>query len=249
MQINRLPTGAHYLMEGIRLITHPQLRAFILVPLLINLLLFVIVTGVLIQQFDSAIDWLMSWLPGWLDFLAWILAALVALTVLVAYGYSFSVITNLIAAPFYGLLAEKIELHETGVAVESEPLRQMIPRTIGREFTKLWYFIVRGIGIAILMVVMSFVPLLNLLVPVIGILWGAWSMAIQYVDYAADNNRWRFTALREQLGGNLFSTYGFGGLVMLGTMVPVVNIFIMPAAVAGGTLYYIRELSRADTDT
>ena len=188
----------------------------------------------------------MGWLPGWLDFLAWILGILLALTILVVYGYSFSIITNLIAAPFYGLLAEKVELHVTGSAADSEPLAQMIPRTIGREFAKLWYFVVRGIGIALLMLVLSFIPLLNLLVPVIGILWGTWCMAIQYVDYAADNNRWPFRELRGQLGGSLFSTGGFGGLVMLGTMVPVVNIFIMPAAVAGGALYYIRELSQED---
>ncbi len=243
MSQNTLANGAGYLIQGVRLITHPKLRAFILVPILINLLIFVAVTAVLIQQFDGALAWLMGLLPSWLSFLAWILWLLFAITVLVVYGYSFSIITNLIAAPFYGILAEKVELLLTGHCAESETLAQMVPRTLGRELAKLWYFIVRGIGIALLMLALSFIPLVNILVPVIGILWGAWSMAIQYVDYAADNNRWPFVAMRRQLRGNLFSCYGFGGLVMLGTMVPLVNIFIMPAAVAGGTAYYIRELS------
>jgi CysZ protein len=35
--------------------------------------------------------------------------------------------------------------------------------------------------------------------------------------------------------------WGFGGLVMLCTMIPVVNFFVMPAAVAGATLIWVRE--------
>lgn len=243
MPQNQLISGFRYVLRGAGLLTHPKLRAFILVPLAINFLLFIAVTAILFQQFDSAVTWVMDYLPSWLSFLAWILWLLLALVILIAYGFSFSIITNIIAAPFYGLLAEQVQKLETGVAPKSEPLAQMVARTVLREVKKLWYFMTRMIGIMLIVFVLSFIPLLNLLVPLIGIIWGAWTMAVQYTDYAADNNKLPFEQLRNRLGRKRFSTYGFGGIVMLGTMVPLLNIFIMPAAVVGGTLYWLNELS------
>jgi len=232
------------LLEGVRLLSQPQLRIFILVPLAINFVLFLFATALLIQQFSGALDWLMEWLPGWLDFLAWILWLLFAFTILLVYGYSFSLVTNLIAAPFNGLLAEKIEAHLTGEAPPYEPLSQMIPRTLGRELLKLWYFISRGLFVALGLLLLSFIPGLNLLVWVLGLLWGAWSMAIQYVDYPADNHQLPFIDLRLHLGRFRLNSFSFGGLVMLGNMVPLLNVFVMPIAVAGATVFWIKSNGR-----
>ncbi|MCW8194398.1 sulfate transporter CysZ [Proteobacteria bacterium 005FR1] len=227
--------GASYLAEGLRLLTHPRLRLFVLVPVLVNAVLFVILTTALVQQFTAMLDWFMEWLPNWLDFLAWVLGVLVALFVVLVYGYSFSMITNVIAAPFYGFLAEKAEELTTGQALDGESLVQMIPRTVLRELRKLWYFIWRSLFFLIL----SLVPLIG---PVIAAIWGAWSMSIQYSDYAADNHQTAFTRLRQLLGMRLYSALGFGAVVMLGMMVPVLNIFIMPAAVIGGTMFWLKEM-------
>ena len=236
-------SGIACLVEGAKLLTLPKLRIFILVPLLVNFLFFIMATTVLVQQFGGAMDSLMGWLPGWLDFLAWIIWLVFGFVILLVYGYSFSLITNLIAAPFNGLLAEKIEAHLTGQAVEGEPLSKMIPRTIGRELVKLWYFISRGVLVALGLLALSFVPGLNLLVSVLGLLWGAWSMAIQYVDYPADNHQLPFVELRRYLGKFRLDSFSFGGMVMLGNMVPLVNIFVMPVAVAGATVFWVKSNS------
>lgn len=241
--------GMTYLTRGAQLIVTPQLRLFVLVPLLINLVLFFAATYLLIEQFGVAMGWLLGSLPGWLDFLAWILWVIFAALVLVVYGYSFSMITNIIAAPFYGILAEKTEILVKGTGPEPESLGHMIPRTLGREMVKLWYFILRGLALLILMFVLSFIPLINVIVPVIGFLWGAWSMAIQYVDYPADNNQLTFKDTRNRLWNRKYSSFSLGSLVMLGTMVPFLNIFIMPIAVVGGTLFWIDELEKQTTGT
>lgn len=230
--------GAGYLAEGIRLLTHPRLRLFVLVPVLVNAVLFVILTTALVQQFTALLNWFMEWLPNWLDFMAWVLGVLVALFVVLVYGYSFSMITNVIAAPFYGFLAEKAEELTTGQTLDGESLLQMIPRTVLRELRKLWYFLWRSLFFLIL----SLVPLVG---PLIAAIWGAWSMSIQYSDYAADNHQTAFVRLRQLLATRLYSALGFGAVVMLGMMVPVLNIFIMPAAVIGGTLFWIREMRSA----
>ena len=240
-----------YLSRGAQLMMRPQLRIYVLVPLLINLVLFILITGFLMTQFAGVMEWMTVLLPnpdGWLSFLGWIinvvawfLWASFALILLLVYGYSFSILTNIIAAPFYGLLAEKTEALATGQAPSSEPLSNMIPRTIGRELVKIWYFVSRGLALTLGLLALSFIPILNIIGPIIAFAWGAWSMAIQYVDYAADNHQTPFKTLRSKLAIPRYSSLGFGGSVALGSMVPLVNIFIFPVAVIGGTLFWVEH--------
>ncbi|GAA5317000.1 MAG: sulfate transporter CysZ [Candidatus Pelagadaptatus aseana] len=244
---NNLVNGLNHLTRGAQLIVRPELRWFILVPLLVNVILFVIITGILIQQFSGSVEWMLGWLPGWLDFVSWILWSLFSVLLLLVYGYSFSMITNLIAAPFYGILAEKTEALITGKAPDSEPLMQMIPRVLLRELRKLWYFLWRGAVLAIGGFILSFIiPPVSAIIPIVMFIWGAWCMAIQYVDYPADNHQTPFKTLREQLGDKKYSSLSFGGLVMLGTMVPLLNIIILPIAVVGATAFWVEELKSAD---
>src|SRR5690606_25912281 len=164
-----------------------------------------------------------------------------ALPVLVLYGYTFNLITTIIAAPFYGILAEKIEMQITGKALPSEPMAKLIVRTFQRELVKLWYFISRGIFVLFALAVLFFVPLLNFLTLPISGLWAAWCMTVQYTDYAADNHEVSFQKMRARLRAKPMTSYSLGGLIMLGSMVPILNIFVMPVAVAGATLYWLKE--------
>lgn len=231
-----------YFFEGARLIVKPGFRRFILIPLLINLVIFVIVTIALFHAFGDFFNQVLEWLPGWLNWLAWLLWPLVGFVFLVVYGYSFNVITNFIAAPFFGLLAEKIETHLTGVAPPDEPWGQLIPRTLQREAVKLWYFVSRGLIIILLFVVLFFIPGANLVGLIIGVVWSCWCMAVQYSDYPADNHQLSFRELRRRLNQQQLTSYAYGGIILLGSMVPVLNIFVTPIAVAGATLYWVREV-------
>ncbi|VUD59870.1 Sulfate transporter CysZ [Thalassocella blandensis] len=244
---NNLATGFLHLSEGIRLIWHPKLRAFIMIPLVVNLALFVVLTSVIFSYFDGAINWIMDFLPSWLAPLAWLTVLVVGMLFLVVYGYSFNLITNIIAAPFYGILAQKTEELLTGQSPPDESLLKMVPRVILRELRKLIYFLTRGCVVLLVMLLIATLPLINLLAPAIGLAWAAWSMAIQYSDYAADNHQKDFKELRFCLWQKKFSSLGFGGFIMLCSVVPVVNIFIMPAAVTGGTSFWLKELAACNT--
>ena len=137
---------------------------------------------------------------------------------------------------------EKIEESIYGQSVPAESISHMIFRTFRRELVKLFYFISRGFLVLVGLFFLSFIPLLNFFVPIIAILWGAWVMTLQYIDYPADNHHLSFTALRHQLKSQRFSTTGFGGTIMVCSMIPFINILILPIAVAGGTLFWINEL-------
>lgn len=239
-------TAIDYFFEGARLITKPGFRRFILIPLIVNLIIFIAVTAALLYAFQDVFNWIVDKTPNWLDWLTWILWPLVGFIFLVVYGYSFNLITNFIAAPFFGILAEKIETHLTGTSLPEEPWGQLIPRTFQRELTKLWYFISRGFLVFLLILVVFFIPGLNLLGVLVGVVWSCWCMSVQYMDYPADNHQLGFRPLRRRLNQQPLTTYSYGGIILLGSMVPVLNIFITPIAVAGATLYWVRELKNQE---
>lgn len=244
LEKNNFVSGFRYLTKGAGYLLQPGMKRFVLIPFLANCVVFILLTLSLINNFSSIqegfTDLFPSW--GWISYIVAFLSGLFIFIILLIYGYSFTVLTNIIAAPFYGRLAEKLEERLTGVSVPEESIASMIGRTILREMVKLLYFISRGFLVLIGLFFLSFIPLFNLLVPVIAVLWGAWVMTLQYVDYPADNHQLSFTALRNRLKTQKFSTTSFGGTIMLGSMIPVINIVIMPIAVAGGTVFWVNEL-------
>ena len=239
---NNFATGANYYIEGVNLLWRKELRLYILVPLAINLIIFIALTSTLFNYFNAGTEWLLNWVPNFLHFLKWIMWVLVGAIFLLFYGYIFNAITNIVAAPFYGLLAQKTEELLTGKKLLEEPLGKMVPRVIGRELQKILYFIGRGLFVLLVILLLGLVGITSPLVPVVAALWSAWIMAIQYVDYACDNNQLAFTPMRKRLRDNIYSSTGFGGMVMLASMIPIINIFAMPAAVTGGTAFWIKEL-------
>lgn len=232
-----------YLTRGASLLLRPGLKRFVLVPLLVNLILFVVATVALVHLYRDLLTQLMEWMPEWLAFVAWILWLLFAFILLVAYGYTFNIITNLVAAPFYGVLAEKIEQALTGREPKPENWSALIPRTLARELTKLWYFVSRGCLVLLVLILLWFIPVVNFAAAFISVVWAAWCMSVQYIDYPADNHQLAFRAMRRRLNAEPLTSYTFGGLVMAGSMIPVLNIFMMPVAVAGATIYWVEELS------
>lgn len=247
---NNIATGVGYFIDGVRLLLHPKLRIYLLIPIIVNCILFFLLTSFFLTYLygvvGSGFSWIPDWLAPWLAPLKWIAWLIFGAIFLMIYAYSFNMITNVLAAPFYGLLAENTEKILTGQDLEAEPLSAMIPRVTFREIQKLTYFLFRGILIILLILMVSLIPVIQILAPLIGLAWGAWSMAIQYADYPADNHQLEFRKLRLCLWQRMYSSLGFGGAIMSCSIIPFVNIFAMPAAVAGGTVYWVNELKACE---
>lgn len=234
-------SGPQYLREGFRLVLSPGLRRFVLIPLSINLLLFGALISLALQQFSGWADAFMPGLPQWLSFLEYVLWPLFVLLVLVIMFFTFTTLANIVSAPFNGFLSEKVEVVARGVD-NSPPFRwgelaAMVPRTMHREMRKLAYFLPRALGLLIL----SFIPGVNIIAAPLWILFSIWMMAVQYIDYPADNNKLSWDAMLAWLREKRWRCLSFGGIVYLGLLVPVLNLLVMPAAVAGATLFWVRE--------
>ncbi|HED19846.1 MAG TPA: sulfate transporter CysZ [Gammaproteobacteria bacterium] len=234
-----LISGAGYMLEGFSLLRKPGLRRFVLMPLLINILLFGGLIGWAYGWVDESSRAMVSGLPEWLHWLRYVVVPVFVLTSLVAIFYSFSILANLIAAPFNGLLAEAVECHLTGQSLQSDwrqVLRDILP-SIMSELRKLLYFTLRAVPLLLLLLV----PLVNVAASVLWVLFSAWMMTVQYMDYPMANHHLFFKDQRARLRKRPLLAWSFGGLVMLCTLVPVLNFIVMPAAVAGATAIWVRE--------
>jgi CysZ protein len=234
-------SGPHYLREGLKLILSPGLRVFVLLPLAINLLVFIGLIVVSLQQFNGWVEAFMPSLPSWLSVLEYLLWPLFVVLVLLMVFFTFNIVANIIAAPFNGFLAEKVETVARGQdnfpAFSWSELFAMLPRTLNRELRKLGYFLPRSIALLIL----SFIPVLNIIAAPLWLLFGIWMMAVQYIDYPADNNKVSWPDMLAWLREKRWQSLGFGGVTYLALLIPFVNLLMMPAAVAGATLFWVRE--------
>ena len=229
-------SGARYFLNGFDLIQKKGIKRFVYVPLFINLIFFSIAFYFMYLQIDHYMAVLTNWLPDMLSWLNVVLWPLVLLTVVILFSFIFSTAANWLAAPFNGLLSEKVEAILTG---EPKPdggfndIIKDIPRTIGRECQKLLYYIPRAIGFFLIM----------LLLPVVGqIIWFlfvAWIMAIQYKDYPFDNHKVPFNEMKNALKEKQGLTYSFGITVTVFSMIPIVNLIVMPVAICGATNLWV----------
>lgn len=235
--------GAAYLTRGARLLAHPSLRLFVIVPLLVNIAIFATLLVLGYGYLVELMTWLDARLPEWLDFLQWIIWPLLVLTAGLIGGYLSTSVALLISSPFNGLLAEKAEELITGRPVEAlEGLGaalMMVPRGILRELLKLLYYV----PMALVVLVLSLLPGINALAPALWFLLGAWMMSIQFVDYPMDNHRLSFADVKAAVRSRRLSSMSFGGMVALCAGIPVVNFFVVPAAVVGATLLWCEELA------
>lgn len=236
-----LARGAGYLMQGASLLRHPSLRAFVIVPLAINVLIFGGLITLGFNYISGLMDSMLSSIPSWLSFIQWILWPLIVITVSLISGYLFTTVALIIASPFNALLAEKAEELITGKPVDSlEGLGATlasIPRSLVRELVKLLYYI----PMALLALILSFIPGVG---AVVWLLLGAWMMSIQFVDYPMDNHQLSFAEVKKAVRARRLSSFGFGGVVALCTAIPLVNFFVVPAAVVGATLLWCEELNQ-----
>ena len=248
MAVNPI-SGAGYLVRGIGLISRPGLRRFVLVPLLINIILFSAAVWYGVGRFEGFLTWMDSKIPEWLQWLDWILWPLFVLALLILVFYSFTLVANFIAGPFNGLLAEKVELYLTGRPLNEgggwkKAMMELAPTLID-EIKKLLFALFWAVPFLILFLI----PGINVAAPALWFLYTAWILALEYSDYPMGNHGLKFREMRARLRARRVVGLGFGAATAALTMVPVLNFIVMPSAVAGATAMWVEELAGNSTAT
>ncbi len=249
-QCNNPVTGISYLFKAIPLLTQPGIKSYVIIPLLINIFFFSI--GIYFgfayfaEYMDKFLDTsgLWSWVANIVDFIKPLLYVVFGLALLVLIFYTFSILANIIAAPFNSLLAEATEKYLTGQTMEDsggfkQIMKDLIP-TILMEIRKLIYMILWSIPFLIMLFV---IPVIG---PVIWFLFTAWMMSLQYMDYPMGNHKLSFSEQRSLQGKSRLFSMGFGGVTMGASMIPFINFIIMPTAVIAATIIWVEQYAEVN---
>jgi CysZ protein len=241
------------LFEGVRIFgrglkiygRNPGLVVLGLIPALITLLLFAFLFGLLLYFVDdlsAAVTWFAAdWDSGWRTAIR--IAAGVGLigVALLLWAVSFTAVTLLIGDPFYEKISEQVEASLGGVPDE-------VDRTWWQELSRglldsLRLLVVSTIfGIPLFLA--GFIPVVGqTVIPVIGGLVGGWFLAVELVGISFARRGLRFRDRVAKLREQRWTTVGFGACVFLCFLIPLGSVFVMPAAVAGGTILARRVLS------
>ena len=231
-------SGPACLIEGFRMLVQPGLRRFVLLPVLGNIVLFLLAAALALWGLETALD---SWLPEQLGWLRWLLVPLLILGLLIGSLFAFTVLANLLLGPFLGLLAAKVNERLGGdPPATGEGLARDLLRDAGMELKRLGYILLCTGAVLLL----GFVPVLNLLAAPLGILITAWLLSMEHAAHALGLRRLPLSGQLRFLRMHRFGALGFGFASMGALLVPFLNLLLLPAAVCGMTLFVHERLPR-----
>jgi CysZ protein len=246
--------GLNYLKSGFALIRVDGIRRYVVIPLCINILVFVGLGWALSDLFSQALSWFEfdpdSWIGAIVDKLLFVLWVVFGLALLVIFSYTFTLVANLIAAPFNSLLSEKIEAHLNGSLghKSSDSFKHVLksmPKILHSEISKLLYLLLWTIPVLLLFVI----PGINILAPFVSFLFGAWMFSLEYMDYPMSNNGHLFGSVKKSLRKKRHLALGFGSAVTLISIIPILNLIAMPVAVAGATKLWVDQQAKNSGQT
>ena len=217
--------------SGFALLLRPGVKKFVVIPFIINIVLFYFGSTLLFAEFDS---WLQQLMPEWLSWLNWLIEILFGIVLAIVVYYSFTVVANLISAPFNSILSARIEAMLTGqkpVDINSDRFFKLLARTLTSETKKIIYAIKWFIPLLII----TIIPGVNVVSPFLWILFAAWFFALEYSDYPLANRSLFFDEVKEYNRNNRMRSLGLGTAVFVMTSIPVLNFFAMPVSVAAAT--------------
>ncbi len=239
--------GLSYPLRGYAILRrHPGLSRYWLPPIALTALALVASIVLAVRFHDDLVElvWHAPDAHGWAGALLAALHFLLRAAVLLL-GFALGLLAciagaNLLAAPFNDALSEAVEEIETESASPPFSLRRLwrdLARTLRLELLKLLlYAAVMG-------------PLLvaSWLAPGVGqVLYAgfAWLFtalyfALDYLDWPASRRGLDVRQRLTLLGVRPLTTLGFGCAVAVCLFVPLLNLFFMPLAVAGGTRLFL----------
>lgn len=247
--ITELVTGPRCLARGFSMLTQPGLRRYVVIPVAVNVVLIIGLVSLLGWQVGDWLDAWLSGLPNWLAWLENVLWWLVMVLATLAFCYFSTLLANLIASPFNGMLSSRVEQLVTGRTPQTRmSIAGEMWDGVAGEARRLRYYASRALLLGVLSLVLLFIPVANLAIAPLWFVFGAYMLAFEYLDGPMGNRGWAFEAKLAHLQARRTRHLGFGALVTLMTAIPLANLVVMPAAVIGATLLYLDTMGSAPSD-
>jgi CysZ protein len=215
-------------IQAFSLLKQPGIKQFLILPVLINLVIY---TLAFYFGFNALTDWSNSLIPTWLSWIDWLLFPVIASLFFVTGIFTFTLLANLVASPFYGQLSHYIlkRIHTS----DHSPSALSWQSSLTSEFRKMTYIVIRLIPLLILFVI----PGINLVAPFFWALFACWGMAMEFLAYPMDEYSYTFEEQKIILRQNRTGTLVFGAIIAIGMTIPLVNLIAGQFAVISASLY------------
>lgn len=237
-----LAVGVRAFVDGSRLARRRDLLHYTAIPALISLVIIAAGTWYAFSMMGVWGAQLVARLPSWLGFLDVVLVPLLYLLGGVLGIWLFGLLAVVISSPFLGPLSGAVEKRIRGSApADSTTWWISIGATLTRELRKLGYHLPR----LLLVFILTLIPVINVAAPAIWLLFGAWTMAVQFCDFPLENRQRPFRDTLRLLQANRPAALGFGLCTALVLAIPLLNFLLIPVAVCGGTLLWDQLTNKA----
>ena len=244
--------GLSYVIRGMRFVylQHPGLARYWLFPILITAAalasvfygagtLYDDLSGLVWDLFPASWNEATGILGGLLAALKWLLEVIAGILIVLLGLLLVLLISNVVAAPFNDALSEAVENILTGDAPPPFSLKRMVAdvfRTVRLELLKVLIYVA---VVGPMFLASFFLPGLGQVISLVGFALTAIYLGIDYIDWPAARRNWSVTDRLSFSRRQLAAVAGFGTGVWVLLFVPLLNLFFMPAAVAGGTMLFV----------
>lgn len=244
--------GLSYALRGARFVyfQHPKLARYWLFPIVITAFALVSVfygAGTLYDDLGGALWSLFpdSWneatgfVGGLLTALRWLIQ-LVSGVLITLFGLVLVfLLSSVVAAPFNDALSEAVEHILTGGAPPPFSFKRMMSDIVSAIRLELLKVLLYTAIIGPMFLASFFIPGIGQVISLVGFALTAIYLGVDYIDWPAARRDW---AVRDRVAftrRQLAAVAGFGTGVWVLLFIPLVNLFFMPAAVAGGTMLFV----------
>lgn len=223
------------------LLRNPRNLLLIILPLALNLFIFVVLIAWGFGAFAHTLDAYLKGHSGWYWSTITITAKILfwPIILLVVY-FIFTPVALLIASPFNDYLAERVE-RACGFSISEStgsPLRRIVTEISFVIFSEGKRLIFCGF-IFLILFCLNFIPIIgNAVYLVLGTYWAVRCMAFEFISYASDRRRLTFGDKWHLLRRNWALSVGFGAVATLLFLIPFLNVLVVPICAVGGTFLF-----------
>jgi len=224
-------------------VRNPRLLRYIVIPFLINLLVFTFVAWLGLDFFADTVASRLPQEDAWywvtLYYFLWVIAF--AFTA-VAVFFTFTVVGNLIASPFNELLSERTE--ELITATSSEENFSLV--AFSRDAVKSLLDEVKKL--AVFVAIMLVILLFNLIPGFGSVIYAVlatsvtlYFLSVEYLSFTMTRKRLGFREQRQFIAHRKRLMLGFSCGVLLLLAIPLMQLLCIPMAVIGATRIWCEE--------
>lgn len=256
--------GLGYPRRALRVIRADRaLLRYALLPFLINVFVFGLAIAAFVYWFGDLWGLISEWTRiarpegwYWLPFywllagVRWLLAGVLMIVALLITWFSFTLVGNVIAAPFNELLSVATErmFRDRASPGPEEGWRALLgemARAVSDEARKMAFFLL----VQAALLPLNLVPIIGTVVyTLLSLGFGVLFVALEFTDYPMARRRIPFADRRRAVWRNRALMSGFGGSLFLTFFIPGMNLICLPLGVVGGTLLYL-DLAERDRPT